>query len=159
MLFELLLREKKEKSPLSDTTPLTPLQLHVFISFLLHPSRHVRGMFPSPLCCRTRGFKGTTEQIRGPSQCTDGLSLISDGRLKGESPPSGASVGDQGGPSVAPGPPSVFPLRGSWTVTRTKHRGPAATASVPRSACLVRASRRKSPESFACIPLLAQGRV
>lgn len=58
-MFELLFKTKQKKTdkknlPLSDTTPLIPLQLHVFISFLLHPARHVRGMFPSLLSAAGR---------------------------------------------------------------------------------------------------------
>lgn len=49
-----------------------------------------------PLVCGMHAFKGTTEQIRGPSLCTNSLSFISDGDWRASVP--WRIVG----PSVAP---------------------------------------------------------
>lgn len=71
-----------------------------------------------PLFCMMHAFKGTTEQIRGPSLCTNGLSLISHGDGRASLP-----LGDQGAlSSTRCSEASMFPLCVSWTMAHTKHQ-------------------------------------
>lgn len=81
-------------------------------------------------------------------------------RLKGKST-LGASVLDQGA-SVAPAAPgaSVLPLRGSWTVTHTKHRA-HRKCLCPLIYCLVRTvvgkALKASSASLVCSRLCVSG--
>lgn len=98
------------------------LQLHILISFLLHAACHVYLMFPFLLPCAgcmvSKGPQNKSEAF----PCAPMACLSFQMEIEGHVYPWGVS-GDQGA-SVAPAAPgaSVFPLRGSWTVTHTKHR-------------------------------------
>lgn len=103
---------------------LKPLQLHILISFLLHPACHVYLMFPFLLPCAGCMVSKGPQNKSEASPCAPMACLSFQMEIEGHVYPWGVSR-DQG-PQRHPPPTtlgaSVFPLRGSWTVTHTKHR-------------------------------------
>lgn len=99
-------------------------------------------------------FKRTTEQIRGPSLSTSGLSLISDGDWRAS-----LSLGDHGA-SVAPATrrPLCFHCVGDGPWHTHQTLGPPQVP-LPRD-LLVCCAQSSEEHSKPCLqPLLAQGRV
>lgn len=115
-----------------------PLQLHIFLFRLLC---WLDVLYP--LVCRMHAFKGTTEQIRAPSLCTNSLSFISDGDWR-------ASVPWRiMGPSVAPAA-----LRASQCF-HCMGAGPwlgPPQVPLPRTLVSGMYSRWKSTQSLSCSP-------